>query len=133
MLYSSAIIVLSLADKVVKVQSQKFVCSSYPVPGTLHLVLEVGFSKTPAGHWSSKVAIKILEDLTRDELQEKTSHLVLVNQWKQGRTPATPHKCLEKEGLDPATYTFEVRGNQLTIDPLAQISANGAEHIQCQT
>ncbi len=33
MFYNSAIIVLSFANKVVKVQPQKFVCSSYPVSG----------------------------------------------------------------------------------------------------
>ncbi len=39
MLFNSAIPVLSFANKVVKVQAQKFVRSLYGVPRTLHLVL----------------------------------------------------------------------------------------------
>ncbi len=35
MLFNSAIVVLSFANKVVKVQPQKFVCSLYGVPRTL--------------------------------------------------------------------------------------------------
>ncbi len=50
MLFNSAIVVLSFAYKVVKVQPRKFVRSLYGVPMTLHLVSEVGFANTPIGH-----------------------------------------------------------------------------------
>ncbi len=44
MLFNSATVVLSFANKVVKVQPRKFIRSLYGVPRTLHLVLEVGFA-----------------------------------------------------------------------------------------
>ncbi len=47
MLFNSAIVMLSFANKVVKVQPRKFVRSLCGVPRTLHLVSEVGFERTP--------------------------------------------------------------------------------------
>ncbi len=76
-------------------------------------VLKVGFGKTSTSHQSVKMAIKTLEELTKDQLQEK---LLVWDQPISGskENPSNGSTCPEKGGSDPATYIFEMEDDKLT-------------------
>ncbi len=68
---------------------------------------------------------KTLEELTRDQLWEE---LRVRNQPVGGSKEQLKErltKCLEEEGLDPATETFEVEDAKRTPDRLSQILVLG--------
>ncbi len=86
----------------------------------LHLVSEVGFTNT-TDHRSLSMATKILGVYYQKWTLEE---LCIWNQSVSG-SKAELLQCfneyLEKERLDPATYTFEIKVNQSTMDPLVPI------------
>ncbi len=116
-LYSSAIIVLYFANKVVTVQHPKFVCSLYPVQGYNISVRNVIWQNS---YFSSKHQddAKTLWELARDKFWEKfcvwnQSFVGSKEQLQQHLT-----SCMEKEDLYLAMEIFDVEDAKSTTNSL---------------